>query len=46
MTAREYGLVACVMRALIVSAMTSLGNSLNTAFTTIGTVLTTKAAGM
>ncbi len=45
-TALEYGLIAAVMGALIVSAVTSLGNSMSTAFTSIGTVLTTKASGM
>jgi len=45
-TALEYGLIAAVMGALIVTAVTSLGSSLGTAFTTIGTLLTTKATGM
>jgi pilus assembly protein Flp/PilA len=45
-TALEYGLIAAVMGALIVSGVTSLGNSLNSAFTTIGKVLTTNASGM
>ena len=45
-TALEYGLIAAVMGALIVTAMTSLGNSLSTAFSTIGTVLTSKASAM
>ena len=45
-TALEYGLIAAVMGALIVSAVTTLGNSLNTAFTSIGTLITTKASGM
>jgi pilus assembly protein Flp/PilA len=45
-TALEYGLIAAVMGALIVSAMSTLGSDLGTAFTSIGTVLTTKAAGM
>jgi pilus assembly protein Flp/PilA len=45
-TALEYGLIAAVMGALIVAAVTTLGGSLGTAFTSIGTVLTTKASGM
>ena len=45
-TALEYGLIAAVMGALIVSGATSLGNSMKTAFTTIGNVLTTNASGM
>ncbi len=45
-TALEYGLIAAVMGALIVIAMTSLGTSLGTAFTSIGTVLTSKASSM
>ncbi len=45
-TALEYGLIAAVMGALIVSGFTNLGNSLNTAFTSMGTLMTTKASGM
>ena len=45
-TALEYGLIAAVMGALVVTAVTTLGNSLDTAFTTIGTLLTTTATGM
>jgi pilus assembly protein Flp/PilA len=45
-TALEYGLIAAVMGALIVSGVTSLGTSMSSAFSTIGTVLTTKASGM
>jgi pilus assembly protein Flp/PilA len=45
-TALEYGLIAAVMGALIVTAMTSLGTSLSSAFTTIGGVLTSKASAM
>jgi pilus assembly protein Flp/PilA len=45
-TALEYGLIAAVMGALIVTAVTTLGGSLNTAYTSIGTLLTTKASGM
>jgi pilus assembly protein Flp/PilA len=45
-TALEYGLIAAVMGALIVTAFTSMGNSMSSAFNTIGSVLTTKASGM
>jgi pilus assembly protein Flp/PilA len=45
-TALEYGLIAAVMGALIVTAFTSLGGSMGTAFGTIGTVLTSKASAM
>ena len=45
-TALEYGLIAAVMGALIVSGVTSLGGAMSTAFGTIGSVLTTKASGM
>jgi pilus assembly protein Flp/PilA len=45
-TALEYGLIAAVMGALIVTAFTTLGTDMGTAFTGIGTVLTAKAAGM
>jgi pilus assembly protein Flp/PilA len=45
-TALEYGLIAAVMGALIVTAVTTLGGSLETAFASIGTELTTTASGM
>ena len=45
-TALEYGLIAAVMGALIVTAVTTLGGSLSTTFSTIGGVLTAKASGM
>jgi pilus assembly protein Flp/PilA len=45
-SALEYALVAAVMGALIVTAVTTLGNNLDTAYTTIGTLITTTAAGM
>jgi pilus assembly protein Flp/PilA len=45
-TSIEYGLIAAVLGALIVNGMTTLGGKMNTAFGTIGTVLTTKASGM
>jgi pilus assembly protein Flp/PilA len=45
-TALEYGLVAAIMGALIVTAVTTLGNSLDTAYTNIGALITTTTAGM
>jgi len=45
-TALEYGLIAAVMGALIVTAFTTLGNDMGTAFTGIGNVLTSKASTM
>ena len=45
-TALEYGLIAAVMGALIVTAFTTLGGDMGTAFTGIGNVLTAKAAAM
>jgi pilus assembly protein Flp/PilA len=45
-TALEYGLIAAVMGALIVAAVTTLGGDLKTAFTSIGTELTSTASGM
>jgi len=45
-TALEYALIAAVMGALVVTAVTTLGNNLDTAFTSIGVLLTSTAAGM
>ena len=45
-TALEYALIAAVMGALIVAAVTTLGGDLGTTFTSIGTYLTTTASGM
>jgi pilus assembly protein Flp/PilA len=45
-TALEYGLIAAVMGALIVTAVSTLGGSLVTAFGDIGTELTSQASGM
>jgi pilus assembly protein Flp/PilA len=45
-TALEYGLIAAVMGGLIVTAFSGLGGSMGTAFTSIGTLLTTKSSGM
>jgi pilus assembly protein Flp/PilA len=45
-TALEYALIACVLGVLVVTALTTLGDSLETAYTSIGTLLTTTASGM
>ena len=45
-TALEYALIAAVMGALVVTAVTTLGNNLDTAFTSIGSLLTSTASGM
>jgi pilus assembly protein Flp/PilA len=45
-TALEYALIAAVMGALIVAAVTTLGTDLGTTFSDIGTYLTTTASGM
>ena len=45
-TALEYGLIAAVMGALIVIAFTTLGTKMGTAFTSIGSVMTSKASSM
>ena len=45
-TALEYGLIAAVMGALIVAAVTTLGGDLGTTFTDIGNYLTSTASGM
>jgi pilus assembly protein Flp/PilA len=45
-TALEYGLIAAVLGALVVTAVTSLGNSLDAAYMSIGTLIATTAAGM
>jgi pilus assembly protein Flp/PilA len=45
-TALEYALIAAVLGVLVVTALTTLGDSLNTAYTSIGTLLTTTASGM
>ena len=39
-TALEYGLIAAVMGALIVAAVTTLGTDLGNAFSSIGSTLT------
>ncbi len=45
-TALEYGLIAAVMGALIVAAVTTLGDSLEVAFSDIGNLLVTTASGL
>jgi len=45
-TALEYGLIAAVMGGLIVTAFTTLGTNMGTAFTSIGSLLTNKASAM
>lgn len=45
-TALEYALIAAVMGALIVAAVTTLGGDLGTTFSDIGNYLTTTASGM
>jgi pilus assembly protein Flp/PilA len=45
-TAVEYALIVALMAAVIVVAITSLGGSLKTAFSDIGTKLTTTTGGL
>ena len=45
-TALEYGLIAAVIGGVVITAATSFGNSLSSAYTSIGTTLTSKASGM
>ena len=45
-TALEYGLIAAVMGALIVTAFTTLGGDLGSAFGDIGDLLTSVSSGM
>jgi pilus assembly protein Flp/PilA len=45
-TALEYALIATVMGALVVTAVTTLGNSLDTAFTSIGALLVSNTSGL
>jgi pilus assembly protein Flp/PilA len=45
-TALEYGLIAAVMGALIVTAFTTLGGDMGTAFASIGSLLTSTATSM
>jgi pilus assembly protein Flp/PilA len=43
-TAIEYSLIAALMAAAIITALTSFGGNLSTAFTNIGTTLTKNTA--
>ena len=45
-TALEYGLIAAVIGGVVITAATTFGDSLSTAYATIGTALTTKATGI
>jgi pilus assembly protein Flp/PilA len=45
-TALEYALVGAVMGVLIVTAFSTLGSSLDTAYMAIGTLITATTAGM
>jgi pilus assembly protein Flp/PilA len=45
-TALEYGLIAAVIGGVVITAATSFGTSLSSAYATIGSALTTKAAGV
>ncbi len=38
-TAIEYGLIAALIAVVVITALTTIGTNLNTAFTTIGTKL-------
>ncbi len=45
-TATEYVLIAAVIGGLVISSATSFGNGLSSAYSSIGTTLSTKATGM
>ncbi len=45
-TAIEYGLIAALVSVAAIGALTTLGNELNTIFTTVSTSLNTAASGM
>ena len=45
-TALEYGLIAAVIGGVVITAATSFGTSLSSAFSSIGTKLTTQVASM
>ncbi len=45
-TALEYGLIAAVIGGVVITAATNFGTSLSSAYSTIGSALTTKAAGI
>lgn len=40
-TALEYGLIAALIAVVIITAVTTLGNSINTAFLKVGNAVTT-----
>ncbi len=45
-TALEYGLIAAVIGGVVITAATSFGTSLSSAYATIGSALTNRAAGV
>jgi pilus assembly protein Flp/PilA len=45
-TALEYGLIAAVIGGVVITAATSFGNSLTSAYSTIGSTLTSTVATM
>jgi pilus assembly protein Flp/PilA len=45
-TALEYGLIAAVIGGVVITAATTFGSSLQTAFSNIGTKLTTESSSM
>ena len=44
-TAIEYGLIAALIAVVAIGAMTTIGQNLNTTFTTVGNSLNTGAGG-
>lgn len=45
-TATEYALIAAVIGGTVISSATSFGNSLSSAYASMGSTLTSKASGM
>ena len=45
-SALEYGLIAAVIGGVIITAATSFGNNLSSAYNTVGTTISSKASGM
>lgn len=45
-TALEYGLIAAVIGGVVITAATTFGDSLSAAYGTIGSALSTRAAGV
>ena len=45
-TALEYGLIAAVIGGVVITAATSFGNSLTSAYSTIGSTLVAKSGTM